>query len=94
MSNNRLIPFTAGLQMYVVLTGLLCRLSVVFVNEDRIWGNCFSAMRYISHAINQWCDKGDRTFVNKVYYKQCLKLFNKTGSQLLIVVRRYVSKIS
>ena len=27
--------------------------------------------------------------VNKVYYKQCLKLFSKTGSQIPIVVRRH-----
>jgi len=32
------------------------------------------------------------TSVNKVYYKQCLKLFSKTGSQLLIVVRRQYIK--
>ena len=78
------LPFTAGLQIYVALTGLLYRMCVVFVNEDGIRGSYFSAMRYISHPINQWCGKGDRTFVNKVYHKQCLKLFSKTVSQLLM----------
>ena len=85
MSSNRLSPFAAGLPIYVVLTGLLCRLCVVFVNEDMKWGNFFSATRDSSHAINQWCGKGDRTFVNKVYYKQCLKLLSKSFCYFLFV---------
>lgn len=75
---NRLLPFTVGLQMYIIWLDSLCRLLVIFVSKDKVRRHEISLIASTNVMtevilVDQWCGRADSAWC-KIPRNLCIEI--------------------